>query len=292
MKVLVTGATGFIGKALCVALERRGDKVVPLSRPSGWDPAAGTIDRAMIEREGPDAVVHLAGENIGEKRWNEAQKQRLLESRIQSTELISRTVATLPKRPKVMISASAIGIYGNRGEEMLTDETEGGSGFLADLCRAWEASADPARQAGIRVVHPRIGVVLAKDGGALKKMLPLFKLCLGGKLGSGKQWMSWVSREDVVGAILYALDREAFEGPINVTAPVPVRNVEFTKALARAVRRPAIFPVPAFALRLVAGEIADEALLASQCVVPARLKAVSFPFRFPELGPLLEKTLR
>jgi uncharacterized protein (TIGR01777 family) len=292
MKVLVTGASGFIGKALCAALERRGDSVLKLSRPNGWDPEAGTIDRALFETEAPDAVVHLAGENIGEKRWNEAQKQKLLESRTKATDLLARTVASLPKKPRVLVSASAIGVYGNRGEELLSDEAEAGTGFLAELCKAWEAGADPARAAGIRVVHPRIGVVLAKDGGALKKMVPLFKCGLGGKLGNGKQWMSWVAREDVVGAMLYALDREAFEGPINVVAPVPVRNAELTQALAKALRRPAFFPVPAFALKLAVGEMAEEALLASQCVTPARLKAVSFPFRFPELGPLLEKTLR
>jgi uncharacterized protein len=292
MKVLITGSTGFLGRALINTLEKRGDTVVPLTRPNGWDPDAGTIDRELIAREAPDAVVHLAGENIGAKRWSAAQKTKILETRTKGTDLIARTLASLDRKPRVFISASAIGVYGNRGEEPLTDEATPGTGYLADVCKAWEDAAAPAREAGIRVVHPRLGVVLAKDGGALKRMITPFKMFVGGRLGSGKQWMSWVAREDVVGAIIYALERDALSGALNVVSPHPVRNSDFTKALARALRRPAIFPVPAFMLRLVVGEMADEALLASSCVLPARLQALSFPFRFSDVYTLLEKITR
>lgn len=288
MKVLLTGATGLIGRALVAALEKRNDTAVVMKRPEHWDPAAGSIDRDFLAREAPDAVVHLAGENLAASRWSEAQKRKILESRTLGTGLISRTVASLDPKPRVMVSASAIGVYGDRGDEVLTDEAELGTGFLADVCKAWESAADPAREGGIRVVHPRIGVVLAKDGGALQKMITPFKLGLGGRLGSGKQWFSWVAREDVVGAILYMLDRPAYEGPINVVSPHPVRNAELTKALASALHRPAIFPVPSFALKVaLGGDMTKEAVLASQCVTPARLMATAFPFRFPDLGPLL-----
>lgn len=292
MKIVITGSTGLIGRALINTLEKRGDTVVPLTRPQGWNPSAGTIDRELFVREAPDAVVHLAGENLAAKRWSAAQKQKLLDSRVGSTELLSRTLASLDRKPRVLVSASAIGIYGDRGDEPLTDESPPGEGFLPELCKAWEAAANPAREAGIRVVHPRLGVVLAKDGGALKKLITPFKLCVGGRLGSGKQWMSWVAREDVVGALIYALDRDALSGALNVVAPHSVRNKEFTAALASALKRPAIFPMPSFILRLLIGEMADAALLASACVVPARLQAVSFPFRFRDLPDLLVKTLR
>lgn len=292
MKVLVTGASGFLGRALIHALEKRGDQASPLSRPKGWDPEAGTIDRDFLARESFDAVVHLAGENVGDKRWTDAQKKKILESRTKGTDLIARTLASLDRKPRVFISSSATGIYGNRGEEQLTDESAPGEGFLAEVCKQWEAAAEPARAAGIRVVHPRIGVVLAKDGGALAKMMTPFKLGAGGRIGNGKQWMPWVAREDVIGALLYSLDREALSGPLNVVAPRPVRNQDFTRALAAAVHRPALFPMPAFALRLAFGELADEALLASTCVLPARLTAMSFPFRFSDVFVAMEKIVR
>ncbi|MCK6547310.1 TIGR01777 family oxidoreductase [Myxococcota bacterium] len=292
MKVVITGASGMIGSALRGLLERRGDQVVAMTRPDRWDPEAGTIDRELLAREAPDAVVHLAGENIGDQRWTEERKQKLRDSRTKGTELLARTIASLDRRPRVFVSASAIGIYGNRGDEILSDESSPGTGFLAELCRDWEAAADAAREAGIRVVHPRLGVVLAREGGALQKMLLPFKLGLGGRLGSGRQWMSWVAREDVTGAILFAIEREALSGPLNVVSPHPVRNSELTKALGSALGRPTLFPVPEFGLKLAFGEMAEEALLASACVTPARLQATGFPFRFPDLVPLLRSLVR
>jgi uncharacterized protein (TIGR01777 family) len=284
MKVALTGASGLIGRALASVLEKRGDQVIVLRRPTEWDPENGTIDRDLLEREAPDAVVHLSGENLAARRWNAAHKAKIRDSRIKSTDLIARTVASLTKKPSVLVSASAIGIYGDRGDELLTDEAAPGTGFLAETCKEWEAAAAPARQAKIRVVHPRFGVVLSKDGGALPRMLMPFKLGLGGRLGSGAQWVGWVAREDATGAILYMLEREAFDGAVNVVSPHPVRNRELTKILATALHRPAFLPVPGFALELALGEMAKELLLASQCVTPERLLATSFPFRFKDLG--------
>lgn len=292
MKVVITGASGMIGSALRGLLEKRGDQVIAMTRPDRWDPEAGTIDRELLAREAPEAVVHLAGENIGDQRWTDERKQKLRDSRTKGTDLIARTIASLEKKPRVFVSASAIGIYGNRGDEILSDESTAGTGFLAELCRDWESAAEPAREAGIRVVHPRIGVVFAREGGALQKMLLPFRLGVGGRLGSGKQWMSWVAREDVTGAILFAIERDAISGPLNVVAPQPVRNSDLTKALGRVLGRPTIFPVPKLALKLALGEMAEEAVLSSACVTPARLQATGFPFRFPDLVPLLRSLVR
>lgn len=299
MKVLVTGASGFVGTALCAALEAAGDTVIRLVRaePRGpaelrWNPAAGTIDTAALHSVVPlDAVIHLAGENVGAGRWTPERKARILESRRTSTRLLADTLAGLEPKPAVLLSASATGYYGDRGEEVLEEASTPGNDFLAQVCQEWESAAEPARAAGIRVVHPRIGIVLSAEGGPLEKMLPPFRFGLGGPLGSGRQWLGWITREDVVGALQHALTTSTLSGPVNFVAPNPVRNVEFAGALGKALHRPALLPVPAFALRLLLGEVAD-AILASQRIVPRRLLESGYPFRHPDLGPAFQQMFR
>jgi len=235
-------------------------------------------------------VVHLAGEGIAEGRWTDAQKERIRDSRTVGTALIAHAVARLARKPKVLVSASAIGIYGERGDALLDEDSAPGTGFLPEVGLLWEAAADPARDAGIRVVHPRFGIVLDPSGGALARMLLPFKLGVGGRLGSGAQWMSWVARADAVAALVFAIDRPSLVGPFNVTAPAPVSNREFTQALAAALHRPALFAVPGFAARLAFGELADAALLCSARVLPKRLLAEGFQFRQPELAAYLRAT--
>ncbi len=294
LRIAITGATGMLGSALTPALSSAGHQVVPISRrvlPGGivWDPLAGTLNAADLE--GVDAVIHLAGENLAEGRWTADRKAVLRQSRTASTRLLASTMASLRKPPATLICASAIGFYGNRGDEEL-DETSGpGSGFLAELVRDWEASADPAREAGVRVVHARFGVILAREGGALAKMVTPFKLGLGGPFGDGQQWLSWVAMADVLGMIGTALTDLELSGPINVTAPEPLRNREFVAALGHELGRPAVVPIPAFALRLALGEMADEALLSSARVLPRRLQATGFEFRFPELRAALHEVV-
>jgi uncharacterized protein (TIGR01777 family) len=242
--------------------------------------------------EGIDAVIHLAGENLAEGRWTSARKEALLQSRIAPTRLLASALASRRQPPAVMICASAIGIYGNRGEELLDETSAPGGGFLAELVREWEASADPAREAGIRVVHARFGVILGREGGALAKMVTPFRLGLGGPFGDGEQWLSWVAMADVLGMISTALARPDLAGPINVTAPAPLRNREFVAALGHELGRPAVVPIPAFALRLALGEMADDALLSSARVLPKRLQAAGFEFRFPDLAAALHEALR
>jgi uncharacterized protein len=287
MNVLISGATGLIGSALGQELTDAGHRITRLTRSPtldedvGWKPDAGQIDASRLE--GHDAVVHLAGESIGEGRWTPEKKRRILESRRQGTRLLAETIANLSGPPRVMVSASAVGYYGDRGNELLREESGPGFDFLAEVCRAWEAAADPAREAGIRVVHPRNGIVLSTEAGALARTLPIFKLGGGGRIGSGRQWWSWVAIDDVVGAIVHALTDDSVEGPVNVVSPNPLTNAEYTRVLGKVLNRPTIFPLPAPAARLALGEVADALLLASQRVEPAKLKDTGYEFRYPEL---------
>ncbi len=294
MKVLVTGSTGFIGSALVAALTAAGHQVTRLvRRPAGagevrWDIEAGTIDAGGLE--GHDAVVHLAGENIA-GRWSAAKKQRIRDSRVNGTRLLAEALAKLSRRPRTLICASAIGYYGNRGDEKLRENSPPGRGFLAESCVAWEAAAKPAADASLRVVHLRIGVVLHPAGGALKQMLLPFKLGLGGVVGSGQQYMSWIALDDLIGIFQHALANDSLRGPANSVAPNPVTNREFTKTLGNVLSRPTIFPMPAFAARLAFGEMADELLLSSTRVEPVRLSASGFRFAHPQLEPALRHLL-
>jgi uncharacterized protein len=294
MNVLISGATGMIGSALTRELERGGHRISRLTRsPKGendirWDPDAGTIDGSL---EGHDAVVHLAGESIAEGRWTPSKKERIMQSRKKGTRLLAETIAALPTPPKVMVSASAVGYYGDRGDEVLREDSSPGSDFLAQVCKAWEAAADPAREAGIRVVHPRFGIVLSPKGGALGTTLPIFKLGGGGRIGSGHQWWSWVALDDVVGAIVHALEDDSVDGPVNVGSPHHLTNAEYTKVLGKVLNRPTFFAVPAPAIRVVIGGMADALLLASQRMQPARLEATGYGFRYPQLEGALRHLL-
>jgi uncharacterized protein (TIGR01777 family) len=300
MLVAVTGASGLIGTALTRRLREAGHQVLRLTRSEPtepdqvrWDPRAGQLDPDDLAKA--DAVVHLAGVNIAAHlRWTGKVKRELLESRVQGTGLVARAMATLaegPGGPRVLVCASGVNVYGDRGDEVLTEESSGGPGFLADLVRRWEAAAEPAREAGLRVVHLRTGLVQDAAGAGLPKQVLMFRLGVGGRLGSGRQWLSWISLEDAVGAYLQALTHDDLEGPVNAVAPNPVTNAEFTAILARVLRRPAFLHVPAFAPRLVLGELADELLLISMRAHPVRLLETGYRFRFPELEPALRHTL-
>lgn len=301
MKILVAGSSGMIGTPLCSDLALAGHTVCRLVRPESksesgprdgfavsWNPKTGELGGAGV---GPDAVLNLAGASIAEGRWSAERKELLRTSRVDTTRALVRALAKMNVRPSVMVSASAIGVYGDRGDETLTETSKAGMGFLAELTQEWEAEALKAEALGIRVVVARIGIVLAREGGALMKMLPPFKLGAGGRLGSGKQWMSWVTLEDMVGALRFALEKGGLRGAVNFVAPKAVQNGEFTKELARAVRRPALFPAPAFALRLALGEMADALLLSSQRVVPGELEKAGYKFKQVELGPALREIL-
>ncbi len=295
MDVLVSGARGLIGSALVPALTNEGHRVVRLTRSGDtgddavrWDPSSGTIDAARLE--GIDAVVHLAGESVV-GRWTSAKKARIRDSRVQGTRLLAETLAGLPAPPGVMISASASGYYGDRGDELLREESAPGTNFLAGVGQEWEAAADPAREAGVRVVHPRVGIVLSPEGGMLAATLPIFKLGGGGRIGSGRQYWPWVAIDDVVGAILYALAVGSLEGPVNVAVPDPPTNLQYTKTLGYVLGRPTIFPLPAPVARVVLGQLADEQLLASQRLEPAKLKESGYTFRYPELEGALRHLL-
>jgi uncharacterized protein (TIGR01777 family) len=295
MDVLMSGATGLIGSALTPELEAGGHRVRRLTRTPrsegdiGWDPDAGTIAGDLA---GTGAVVHLAGESIAEGRWTQEKKRRILESRREGTRLLAEKVAGLPEPPSVMVSASAIGYYGDRGNELLTEESGPGGLFLSRVCREWEAAADPAREVGVRVVHPRFGIVLSTEGGALGTTLPIFKLGGGGKIGSGRQYWSWVSLDDVVGAIVHAIENDALSGPVNVVGPDPPTNAEYTRVLGRVLGRPTFFAVPAPAARVALGGMADELLLASARVEPAKLEETGYEHRYPELEGALRHLLR
>ena len=292
MKVAITGSNGLIGSALVAALEGRGDTVVRVVRGDGdgirWDPERATIDAAGLE--GVDAVVHLAGEGIGEKRWTPEQKQKILDSRVKGTTLIATTIANLERRPSVFVSASAIGWYGNRGDEVLTEESGPPSPdeFLAEVCREWEAATEAAEAAGIRTVHLRTGIVLSASGGALGRMLTPFKLGLGGRIASGRQYMSWIALDDEIGAILHALDHADVEGVINATAPSPATNSEFTAALGQALHRPTLLPTPLLPVKALYGkELVQHLLVDGARVMPTHLEATGYEFRYPTLDVAL-----
>jgi len=293
VKVVVTGASGLIGSALVQSLRADNVDIVRLVRRQAgsaderqWDPARRGLDAAHLADA--DAVVHLAGAGIGDKRWSDDYKRTVVRSRVDGTMTIATTIATLPEssRPKVLVSASAVGFYGETGEEAADESSPSGQGFLADVVRQWEAAAQPAVDAGVRVVHPRSGIVLSADGGALGKVLPIFKLGLGGRLGSGKQWMSWVALADEIAALRFLLTTD-IAGAVNVTAPEPVRNRDYTKAIAHALGRPAFAWVPPPALRAALGDFADEGVLVSQRVVPARLEEAGFVFTYADIDAAL-----
>ena len=296
MKILISGSTGLLGTALIRALLAQGHQVTRMLRRSGaysepavmWNPAEGALDPSACESF--DGVFNLAGENIA-KRWSAAQKAKIVNSRVQSTTLLSSTLAKLRKPPRVLVSASAVGYYGDRGGEILREDSGPGTGFLAETSVAWENAAQPAAQAGIRVVHPRFGLVLTTQGGALQKMLLPFKMGVGGVIGSGKQYWSWITLDDVIGGMLHLLLTESLRGGVNLVAPNCVTNREFTKALGRALSRPTIFPVPAFAARLLLGEMADGLLLSSARIEPTQLTASGYKFRHVEIEAALQAVL-
>jgi uncharacterized protein len=277
-------------------LRQAGDEVRSLTRSRTaagdagiyWNPGRSEIERQALE--GCDAVIHLAGENIAARRWTAAQKQRILDSRVAGTRLLSGALADLAEPPRVLLCASAVGFYGDRGSELLTEDSGPGGGFLSEVCVAWEAAADAARRRGIRVVAMRFGVVLSRNGGVLQRLLLPFRLGLGGRIGSGAQYMSWISIDDAVDAMLFLM-QSGISGPVNLAAPSPVTNADFTRFLGRALQRPTPLPLPAFALRLTLGEMADALLLASARVVPRRLQEAGFRFRQPELAAALQAAL-
>ena len=297
MRILISGSSGLVGSALAQSLKRQGHEVLRLVRATPkdnasevfWNPEEGTLEPENLE--GLDGVVHLAGESIAEGRWTDEKKRRIRESRLKGTTLLSVTLAKLKRKPEVLVAASAVGFYGSRGGEILDEQSASGADFLAEVCREWELSTQAAAQAGVRVVNLRFGVILSGEGGALPKMLFPFRMGVGGKLGSGEQYLSWIALDDAVGAIEHALHTTRLRGAVNAVAPEAVTNREFTKTLGRVLSRPTIFPVPAFAARLLFGEMADATLLASQRVEPARLKESGFAFRYPELEGALRHVL-
>jgi uncharacterized protein len=297
MKVLISGGSGLVGSALTNTLRADGHVVSHFIRPGGkaapgdvlWNPSRATVDVPALE--GHDAIVHLSGASIADGRWTDKRKAILRSSRVDSTRVLVDSLTHLKQPPRVFVCASAIGYYGDRGDELLTESSGYGNDFLAILCRAWEAEATRASANGIRTVTTRFGVILATQGGALPQMLTPFKLGVGGRLGSGKQWISWVALEDVVKVLRTAIDNENVNGPVNVVAPQPVQNSEFTRVLAGVLHRPAVFPAPAFALRLALGQMADALLLSSQRVQPEKLAKISYKFRYETLRPALQAIL-
>ena len=295
MKIVVSGASGLIGTQLVAKLSQSGHEVIRLVRRSPkadeiqWNPKSGTLDAAALE--GADAVIHLSGAGIGDKRWSTSYRKEILDSRTDTTALLAKTIASLTRKPSVFLSGSAIGIYGARNDEQLTEVSTHGTGFLAEVCEQWEAAAKPAVDAGVRTVYLRTGIVLSPKGGALKKLLPLFKFGVGGKFGNGKQWQSWISIDDEIGAIEHLLTANV-SGAVNLTAPNPVTNAEFTKVLASVLKRPAIVPVPTFAPKIVlGGELADALLFTGQRVIPAALNASGYSFKHSTLESALRSLL-
>lgn len=298
MKVLIAGSSGLVGKAVTHSLAKKGTAVTHLVRTTPdpakheveWHPDKGQLDAAAVE--GFDAVINLGGESVAEGRWTEEKKKRIRDSRTQGTRLLSETMARLSAPPKVFLCASATGIYGDRGGEIVDESSPAGKGFLADVCGEWEEATQAATNAGVRVVNLRFGPIFSSEGGMLAKLLPPFRMGVGGKIGSGEQYMSWVAMDDVVGVINFALERDAVRGPLNVVTPNAATNAEFTKALGKVLSRPTFFMVPAFAARLAFGEMADEMLLASQRVAPRRLTEAGYAFQYPELEGALRHVLR
>jgi uncharacterized protein len=304
VRVLVSGSTGFVGTSLVQALERDGHTVARLMRPESsrpgahgqqgqivrWDPVSGQFDAPAAE--GADALVHVAGASIAGGRWNAARKSLLRTSRLDATRQLIGALSRLQRPPRVIVAASAIGYYGDRGDETLTESSPPGDDFLAALCREWEAEAARGAEFGARIVMLRFGIILARHGGALPRMLLPFKLGVGGRLGSGRQWMSWLTLDEAIGIVRFALASSALSGPVNTVTPHPVQNADFTRILARALHRPALFPAPAFALRVALGEMADALLLVSQRVVPTKLREAGYRFGHPELATALEEVLR
>jgi uncharacterized protein len=296
-RVAITGATGLIGGALAASLERDGHRVHRVTRSAAaagpddvvWDPAAGTIDAAKLE--GVDAVVHLAGEPIGAARWTDETKRRIRASRVQGTDLLARTLASLDAPPAVLLSGSAVGYYGDRGDERLTEGSSAGDDFLAEVVVAWEHAAGPAVDAGIRVAHPRTGVVMAKEGPLIEKVELPFRLGVGGKVGTGQQFVAWISLEDEVRALRFLLDRDDLSGPFNLTAPEPVTNAEFTRALGEVLHRPTLLPIPTFAIRALYGEMGVSLATVSQRAEPARLLEAGFTFVHPDVRSALRAAL-
>lgn len=299
MKVVVTGSHGLIGGALRASLQEAGHQVTRLVRGSAvhgiggavnWDPAGGTIDAEGLE--GHDAVVHLAGAGVGDHRWTDSYKAEIRDSRVRGTDLLARTLASLRDPPKVLASGSAVGFYGDRGGEELTEADGPGDGFLSEVVQAWEKAAAPAADAGIRVVRLRTGIVMSRKGGALEKQLLPFKLGVGGRLGTGRQFLSWIAITDLVAAITHAVTDESLVGPVNMTAPNPVTNAEFTRTLGRVLHRPTVLPVPNLALHALFGrEMTRDQLLAGQRVLPASLSASGFSFAHPHLEGALRHEL-
>ena len=296
-KIAVTGASGLVGRKLVEALRARGFSVLRLVRraPTGsdearWDPGRGTIDEQALQ--GITGAVHLAGDNVASGRWTEAKKERIRSSRVQGTELLARALSALEPKPSVLVSASAIGYYGVRGDEVLDERSAAGAGFLASVCEEWEAATAPAREAGIRVVNARIGIVLASEGGALAKMKTPFLLGVGGRVGDGTQYMSWITLDDLVASLVFALESDGLAGPVNMVSPNPVTNAVVTAALGRVLKRPTFLPVPKLALRLGAGaEMANEMLIGGARVMPSALQAHGFEWRHSELEPALRTVL-
>ena len=295
MKVAITGSSGLIGSSLVSFLSKKGVTVSKILRENpednkiSWKPEGGDWDSAFAG--GIDGIVHLAGENVASGRWTKAKKEKIRNSRIEGTKRLCEHILKLPTPPSVLVCASAIGYYGNRGVEFLNEGSSRGSGFLPDVCLGWEEAAESVSKAGIRVVNVRFGIVLSKDGGALAKMMTPFKIGMGGKIGSGTQYMSWVAMDDVTGAIYHTLITESLKGPVNVTAPNPVTNKEFTNTLGEVLKRPAVVPIPAFAAKLAFGEMANDLLLASTKVAPKRLSDSGYKFQYPELENALKHVL-